>query len=66
MKRILCDHCGKELTEEPDYVDYDIVLEEVEYSCDLCAECLDEILDYLDSHIKDFIGCTAKKEVNDG
>ena len=56
MKKIICDHCGKEINETDDYVDYEIEFEGSLYPCDLCAKCKGEICKTLDAEIEDYIG----------
>ena len=45
-----CDHCGKELDWNKDYIDYDIssLIENV----DICKECLDEYIEYTKNFLK--------------
>lgn len=59
MKKILCDHCGKEITEHDDYVEYDIEFEGSLYPCDLCTKCKHEICKTIDEEIEKFLGGSA-------
>ena len=56
MKKILCDHCGKEINDKDDYIDYEIEFEANGYDCDLCAKCCDEITNEITNRLKEFIG----------
>lgn len=59
MKKILCDHCGKEINDEGDYVDYvdyKIEFEANDYKCDLCSDCLYKITNEIEKRLKEFIG----------
>ena len=46
-----CDHCGKELDWNKDYIDYDIssLIENV----DICKECVDEYMEHLRTFFKE-------------
>lgn len=46
-----CDHCGKELDRNKDYIDYDIssLIENV----DICKECVDEYMEHLRTFFKE-------------
>lgn len=46
-----CDHCGKELDWNKDYIDYDISYF-VDNDVDICKECLDEYIEYTKNFIK--------------
>ena len=56
MKKFICDHCGKVITNKNDYIDYEIEFEQIVYPCDLCAKCFDEIVDNTTKTIEKFIG----------
>ena len=45
-----CDHCGKELDWNKDYIDYDISYF-VDNDVDICKECLDEYIEYTKNFI---------------
>ena len=56
MKKFICDHCGKEINEKNDYIDYEIEFEANTYECDLCSKCCDEITTEIEKRLKEFIG----------
>lgn len=61
MVKYTCDHCGKEINDDGDFIEYDIEFEGNIYPCDLCAECKKEIYESVDKHIGEFIGGTGEK-----
>ena len=46
-----CDHCGKELDWNKDYIDYDIS-PFIAYDVDACKECVDEYVKYTKNFFK--------------
>lgn len=58
MKRTICtcDHCGKELDEMKDYVDYELDTLFHVTKTDLCNECAEN----LDTMIKNYIKLAVK------
>ena len=60
MQRTLikCDHCGKEMDRMMDYDDLQIDMGHKWTTCDLCAECLDELYEVVISFL------THRKENN--
>ena len=48
--KIYCDHCGRELNEMHDYVEFLIDVGQ-EMECDLCADCQE----HLEIMVKNFI-----------
>ena len=49
MKKFYCNHCGKQLNTAQDYVDYDIDFENFSYTVDLCSECMDVLVEKIDT-----------------
>lgn len=56
MKKLFCDHCGKEINDMDDYIDNEIEFEADEYECDLCYDCFNEITDEIRNRLNEFIG----------
>ena len=50
-----CNHCGKKLSYDSEYLDYDIDFEELSYSVDLCVECKEKLVEEVDEVITRFV-----------
>ena len=55
MMKFYCNHCGKELNEMYDYVDYDIDFDELSYTVDLCTECKEKLVEEIDELVTRFV-----------
>lgn len=60
MTKYTCDHCGKEITDHDDYVEYEIEFEGDEYKCDLCAKCKHTIVEKIEKELNEFIDLGRK------
>lgn len=62
MMKYYCDHCGKEINPKDDYIEYSIAehfwdLEPMpRTSCDLCAECKEEMCRELSAVVQSYLG----------
>ena len=50
-----CNHCGKKLNDDYDYVDYDIEFEDLSYAVDLCVDCKEKLQEEVDDLITRFV-----------
>ena len=57
-----CDHCGKELNPNDDYIDCDFEFLNTFYCHDLCASCRLKLQDAVDKTINIFVGLKYEKE----
>ena len=50
-----CNHCGKKLDEEYDYVDYDMDFDDLSYVVDLCVDCKEKLVEEVDDVVTRFV-----------
>lgn len=55
MMKFYCNHCGKELDDWQDYVDYDIDFDDLSYTVDLCTECKEKLVEEIDELVTRFV-----------